>query len=168
LLPLQVISVILAALALGPSGAHLFELLNKVSLPEQHYFIVQSIYRGWALFGIVIFAAIGANLLLSMVLWRSGKPFWPSLAAGLILTATLLVFYSWTYPANQATNNWTVVTANWESLRMQWELSHAANAILTFIALCCATVSIVIARPNRSILTNPPAAEPGAPDRSGS
>jgi len=140
--------MILTALALVPSGAHLFELLTKMSLPEQHYFIVQSIYRGWALFGIVIFAAIGANLLLSVVLWRRGKPCWLSLAAGLILAATLLVFYSWTYPANQATNNWTVVTANWESLRMQWELSHAANAILTFVALCCATVSIVVVGPN--------------------
>jgi hypothetical protein len=90
---LQFVAVVLTALAFVPGGAHLFELLNKMGLPEQQYFIVQSIYRGWALFGVVIFAAIGANLLLSVVLWRRGKTFWLSLAAGLILTVTLLVFF---------------------------------------------------------------------------
>ena len=59
----------------------------------------------------------------------------------------LLVFFSWTYPANQATDNWTVVTPNWQALRTQWELSHAASAVLTFIALCCATLSLAVSRP---------------------
>jgi hypothetical protein len=43
----------LTAPALVPVGAHLFELPNKIGLSEEHYFLVQSIYRGWALFGIV-------------------------------------------------------------------------------------------------------------------
>ena len=61
-------------LALVPGGAHLLELPNKISLPEQQYFVVQSIYRGWALCGIVIFAAIGANLLAALMLRRRGRP----------------------------------------------------------------------------------------------
>lgn len=134
-------------LALVPGGAHLLELPNKISLPEQQYFVVQSIYRGWALCGIVIFAAIGANLLAALMLRRQGRPYWPSLAAGLLLAVMLLVFFSWTYPANQATDNWTVVTPNWQALRTQWELSHAASAVLTFIALCCATLSLAVSRP---------------------
>lgn len=140
--------MILTALAFAPSGAHLFELPNKIGLSEQHYFLVQPIYRGWALFGIVIIAAIAANLLVAATSWHKGRPFWPSLAAGLILTATLLVFFEWTYQANQATNNWTVPTADWETLRTQWELSHAANAILTFIALCCAALPQIVDRPS--------------------
>ena len=140
---LQFLSVILTALAFLPYGAHLFELPNKIGLSEAHYFVVQSIYRGWALFGIVICAAIGANLLLAVMPWRRGRSCWLTLAAGLILATTLLVFFEWTYPAN----NWTMVVAtDWERLRTQWELSHAANAVLTFIALCCATVSVVMLR----------------------
>ena len=104
---------------------------------------VQSIYRGWALFGVVIFAAIAANLTVAATLWHKGRPFWPSFAAGLLLAATLLVFFEWTYPANLATNNWTVVIADWNALRTQWELSHAVNALLTFIALCCAALAQV-------------------------
>jgi hypothetical protein len=74
----------LTAPALVPVGAHLFELPNKIGLSEEHYFLVQSIYRGWALFGIVIFAAILTNLLAAALLWREARAFWPNLAAGLI------------------------------------------------------------------------------------
>ena len=92
----------------------------------------------------MIIAAVAANLLVAAKLWHKGRQFWPSLAAGIILAATLLVFFEWTYPANQATNNWTLLTADWEALRTQWELSHAANAILTFIALCCAALTQIV------------------------
>lgn len=143
---LQAAAVVLTALALVPGGAHLFELPNKIALPEAQYFVVQSIYRGWALFGAVIFAAIGANLLAALVLWRRRRPWWPSLEASLLLIMMLMVFFSWTYPANQATQNWTVVPADWQALRTQWELSHAASAVLTFIALCCATLSLAVDR----------------------
>jgi hypothetical protein len=134
-------AVVLTALALAPVGAHLFELPNKISLSREQYFVVQAIYRGWALFGIVIFGAITANLALAFVLMRRSKPFWPSLAAALMLVGTLAVFFMWTYPVNQATSNWTVIVPAWEGLRAQWEFSHAANAVLTFIALCCASLS---------------------------
>jgi hypothetical protein len=131
-------------MAFVPVGAHLFELPNKIDLSQQQYSIVQSIYRGWALFGFVISAAIGANLFAALALWRRRKPFGLSLAASLILALTLLVFFEWTYPANQATNNWTLMPRDWEVLRAQWEFSHAANAILTFIALCCAAFSAML------------------------
>ncbi len=140
---LQFGAVLLTALALVPVGAHLFELPAKISLSQEHYFVVQAIYRGWALFGIVIFGAIAANLTPALVQMRRGKPFWPSLTAALMLAGTLAVFFTWTYPANQATNNWTVWVPAWKDRRAQWEFSHAANAVLTFIALCCATWSAV-------------------------
>ena len=55
-------AVVLTALALVPAGAHFFELPNKIRLSQEQYFTVQGIYRGWALFGFVLFGAIGANL----------------------------------------------------------------------------------------------------------
>ena len=144
---LQAAAVVLTALALVPGGAHFFEMPNKIGLPEQQYFSVQSIYWGWALFGIVIFAAIGANFVVALLLWRRRKPFCLSLSAGLFLAGTLLVFFAWTYPANQATANWTSVPADWQALRVQWEASHAGNAVLTFIALCCAAAASALHGP---------------------
>jgi hypothetical protein len=108
---------------------------------------VQSTYRGWAVFRAVITAAVVANLLLAAMLWRRSKPFWLNLAARFILAATQLIFFQWTYPANQVTNNWTVMTTDWVTLRLQWELSHTANAIFTFVAFCCETLSVAFVKP---------------------
>jgi hypothetical protein len=44
------------------------------------------------------------------------------------------------------------VPANWQALRRQWEYAHAANAVLTFAALCLVTLA--------TQLTNAPARRP--------
>jgi hypothetical protein len=140
----QFLAIVLTALALVPAGAHLFELPNKIGLAQDAYFVVQSIYRGWALFGIVLFGALAANLALTLMVRRRRGAFWLALLAFLLVAATLLVFFTWTYPANQATSNWTEVPADWQELRLQWEYAHAANAISTFIALCAVTLSTLL------------------------
>lgn len=66
---LEFVSIVLVALILIPSGAHFFELPNKIALVPENYFIVQNIYRGWAMFGIAIFAALAAVALLAWQ-WR--------------------------------------------------------------------------------------------------
>jgi hypothetical protein len=142
----QFLAIVLTALALVPAGAHLFELPNKIGLAQDAYFVVQSIYRGWALFGIVLFGALGANLALTLMVRRRRGAFWLALLAFLLVAATLVVFFTWTYPANQATGNWTEAPADWQELRLQWEYAHATNAILTFIALCAVTLSTLLTR----------------------
>jgi hypothetical protein len=146
---LQLGAVLLTALELVPSGAHLFELTHKIGLSQDSYLIVQQIYRGWALFGIVLIAAIVTNLAIAVALWRRAQPYWSSLAAGSLLAVTLGIFFLWIYPVNQATDNWTIAPADWQRLRLQWELSHAVNAILTFGALCFATLSTLTAHDTR-------------------
>ena len=47
--PLQFAALVLTALSLIGGGAHLFALPNKIGLPQEQYFIVQAIYRGWFL-----------------------------------------------------------------------------------------------------------------------
>jgi uncharacterized membrane protein HdeD (DUF308 family) len=126
-----------------PTGAHLFELPRKIGLSEQQYLAVQQIYRGWALFGVVLIAAIVANLAAAVALRRRPERFWSSLLAGLLLALTLLVFFVWTYPANEATANWTAMPADWQALRRQREFSHAVNAVLTFAALGFSTLSLL-------------------------
>ena len=142
----QFLAVILTALALVPAGAHLFELPNKIGLEQESYCIVQNIYRGWALFGIVLFGALAANLALAVAVRRQPAPFWLALAAFVLIAATLAIFFTWTYPANQATSNWTVVPDNWRELRTRWEYAHAVNAVLTFLALCAVTLSLLQTR----------------------
>src|SRR5262245_38028403 len=59
---------------------------------------------------------------------------------------SLAIFFIWTYPANQATDKWATIPANWEQLRWQWEYSHAANALMTFVAFCSVTLSALATR----------------------
>ncbi len=140
------LAVVLTALALVPAGAHLFALPNKIGLSQEHYFVVQGIYRGWALFGFILIPAVIVDLALAVVHRGRPAPGWLALAAFLCMAATLTIFFAWTYPANVATSNWTVAPADWADLRRQWEYAHAANAVLTFAALCAATLSVLAAR----------------------
>src|SRR5262249_55955486 len=87
----QFLRVTLTALALVPSGAHLFALPNKINLAAEQYFIVQSIYRGWSLFGIVLIGALIANLALALLLRGRGAPFVLALFAFLCIAFTLIV-----------------------------------------------------------------------------
>jgi hypothetical protein len=69
--------------------------------------MVQQLYRGWALLGIVL-----VGVLIST-----------------IVVAPLLPLRD---PANQQTQNWTVLSENWESLRRQWEYSPCGGGPLRF------------------------------------
>jgi hypothetical protein len=140
----QFLALLLTALALVPGGAHLFALPNKISLAQNDYFIAQSVYRGWAWLGTVLIGAIVVNLILTIMLWRRWLRFALTAFTLLCLIATLAIFFAWTFPANQATSNWTAVPANWEALRMQWEYSHAINAAVTLLGFCSLALSVLI------------------------
>ena len=99
-------------------------------LPE-----VQQIYRGWALLGIVVIAAVILNLVLAIKLREEGSVFLLALTAFLCTLGSQVLFWLYTFPVNRMTKNWTVVPADWLRLRSQWEYSHAAGAILDLTAL---------------------------------
>ena len=146
-LPARFLAVLLTALALVPVSAHLAELPSKMGLAQAPYFTVQGIYRGWALFGIVLIGAIIADVILTIVLRADRTACGFAAAGALLMIATLVVFFAWTFPMNQATRNWTVAPPDWTHARRQWEYSHAANAVLTFLALCAVLVASL--RPGR-------------------
>jgi len=127
-----------------PGGSHLFVLPNKIGLAQQDYFVAQSLYRGWALFGIVLISALAANIAFSIMLRGQGMSFYLAGAAALCMGVTLAIFFTWICPANQLTKNWTVVPDDWFAFRVQWEAWHAMNAAITFVALCCVTAPSLV------------------------
>lgn len=129
-----------------PVGAHLLARPNKIDMPREQYFITQAVYLGWAVpTGVVLISAIVASLVLTIAV--RGAAFWLALAGFVLITATLVIFFIWTEPANNATSNWTTIPYNWRELRTQWEYSHTVNAVLTFIALCTVTTSSCLESP---------------------
>ena len=140
------VAVFSTALALIPSAAHFFELFNKVGLSEGQYFVVQGIYRGWALFGYVWLAAMIVDFALAVALWRRGERAWHAVIAGVLIAISFAIFFARIYPANQATANWTTIPAGWQLLRTQWEFGHAVDAVLAFIALGLVTLAAIGSR----------------------
>ena len=102
---------------------------------------MQAIYRGWALLGIVLIAALCMNLLAAIMVRAQPAATWSAAAATALLALSLAIFFMWTFPVNEATNNWSVAPENWRILRALWEYSHAVNAGVTFLALCASTLS---------------------------
>ena len=141
------VAILLAAVALVPAGAHVLELPRKMALSEPDYLVVQSLYRGWALSGIVIVATLIAEIALAWLTSHDRRRFILAGAAGVSTLATLVIFFIWTQPANVATDNWTTMPDNWESLRRQWEYSHAAGAAFALAALAFLSAS-ALARPD--------------------
>ena len=139
----QFLAVLLTALAFVPAGAHLFELPNKIDLPRDAYLTVQGIYAGWAWFGTVDLAALVINAVLAVRLRRQRPAVYFATAAALCFVVFFAIFFTWTFPANQVTANWTTMPDDWSGLRREWEYSHAVNAIVMLIAFCAVTLSVI-------------------------
>ena len=120
----QFLAVVLTALAFVPAEAHLFELPNKIDLPRDAYLTVQGIYAGWAWFGIIDLAALILNVVLAIKLRRQRSAFSFAVAAALCFVVFFAIFFTWTFPANQATANWTTLPDDWSRLRQEWEYSQ--------------------------------------------
>jgi hypothetical protein len=123
----SIFALVFTALAMVPYGAHLFALPNKIGMTEAQYFIAQSIYQGWSLLAVVLIPAMLLNIAVAVLLWGERASFALAVAACVCMIATLAIFFSYTYPANVATQNWTVAPADWQALRWQWEVSHAVD-----------------------------------------
>ena len=137
----RLLAVISVAICLIPAGAHFFELVNKMSLSTAEYITTQKIYAGWSFFGVAIITATVFTLTHTLMVRAKRTAFLLSLTALLCLGATQVIFWTFTYPMNVATNNWTITPQDFEAARQQWEYSHAVNAVLTFVAFVTTTLS---------------------------
>jgi hypothetical protein len=135
--------LLVTALALGAALAHLLELPNKINLPEREYFIVQQAYRGWNQLAYLLVIELISMLAIAGLSWHEPRVLWPILAAILCLLCAQAVFWTFTYPANAATDNWTAIPADWDSLHTRWEYSHALGAAFQLMAMSALIVAVL-------------------------
>ena len=140
------VAMVATGFALGAALAHLYELPNKIGISREHYLIVQRNYDGWWQLAYVLAAQL-VGILASLLLTKRDALTrgWLLLAlAGLI--GAQVVFWVYTYPANVATSNWTVLPDTWQALRAQWEYSHAAGAIFQLVSFTALTLACLSRR----------------------
>jgi hypothetical protein len=129
---------------MGGALAHALELPNKIALSRDEYFVVQKIYRGWKQLAYVLLVEFGSMLFLVVRYFQIRRIFWPIVMAIICLAAAQAIFWIWTFPANVATENWTAIPGNWETLRSQWEYSHLAGAGFQVLAMCALIIAALI------------------------
>lgn len=137
------IALMATAVALGGALAHALELPNKIGLPREHYLIVQRIYDGWNQLAYVLAMQLAALLTLIWLYWRDTRVARFVVLALVALIAAQIVFWMFTYPANVATGQWTVLPENWQQLRTQWEYSHLAGALFQILAMAALIIAVL-------------------------
>jgi hypothetical protein len=138
---IELLAVVLCALALVPSMAHVMELPNKLPMSREAYLLVQRLYRGWNMSAFVVIGALVSTFILMLSV--NDAAFAPALVGFLAIVATQIVFWVFTFPVNRATRNWTQVPDDWQLLRDRWEFSHAVSAVLNFIAVVSVTIAVL-------------------------
>src|SRR5882762_5168724 len=102
MVPIQVTTVFLVAVAMALTLAHALEYPGKMRLSREHYLATQTIYYpGFTIGG--GFEALGVLAALGLVLLmpRGSAPFWWSLAGFIALAVMHAVFWTVTQPVNR-------------------------------------------------------------------
>jgi hypothetical protein len=137
------VALLATAMALGGALAHAYALPNKIAMARDAYFTAQAIYLGWNRLAIVLAVQLLGILWVLYLHRRQGRVARPTLVALAGLIAAQVVFWVWTFPANRATESWTVQPESWEALRAQWEYSHLAGAGFQLLAMCALILAVL-------------------------
>lgn len=162
---LQVLAILLVAIAMALALAHALELPGKLRLAKEPYLIIQTIYYpGFTIGGASEPIGIIALLVLTIVTPTGTAAFWLTLGALVALAAMHAVYWLATHPVN---NFWLkdfrlrgasarffglkplrhtggTGVPDWTVLRHQWEYSHVVRAGLGLLSLALLATALVI------------------------
>lgn len=164
---IQIVSILLVAVAFAPALAHVLEFPGKRRLTKEAYLTVQPIYYP----GFTIAGGIGevggliSVIVLLLLTPRGTRAFWLTLVAVLGMLGMQVVFWLFTQPVNrfwlQSAPLGTFGSAffevgsaahrsqtdygsdDWTRKRDRWEYSHAARAGFAALALLSLVVGAV-------------------------
>jgi len=159
---LQVVTVIVIALAMAPAVAHALEFPGKRRLGRDAYFATQRIYYpGFTILGAAEPLAIVFTAILLFMAERRSVEFWLALVALGSLVAMQLVYWIFTHPLNKVWLGGERLTqagakffglgpaeqsdpsrVAWTTLRDRWEYSHVARAALAVASLVAAVIAV--------------------------
>lgn len=163
---LQILTVMLAAVALAPALAHALEFPGKLRLSKEEYLTVQPIYYpGFTIGGFAEIGALIALVLLLVFAPKGGAAYWLTAGAFLFFLVAHGTYWAVTHPVNKvwlkdaetsgagsrffsvgAARPETDGPPSWTALRDRWEQSHIARAGLFAAGLLLLTAAAVLTR----------------------
>jgi hypothetical protein len=138
-------SLLFVGLILAPGLAHVLQMPHKMDLSGEDYLRVQQLYAGWAWLGVLVMGALISTFLLTVFVRARLRQFaLACIALGSVFVAQV-IFWTFTFPVNQQTHNWTTLPVNWMTLRERWEYSHATAAVFDLIAFIAVVLAVLAA-----------------------
>ena len=164
---LQVLTVILVAVAMVLALAHALELPGKMRLDKETYCAMQSIYYpGFTIGGGIGEAGGTVSTIILLFLTSSGSTeFWLTLVALLGLISMQAAYWLFTHPINRfwvegenldrfssrffsfaATRSRENYARplEWTELRNRWEYSHVARAVFALLSLIALVTAVTL------------------------
>lgn len=147
------LSLLLVALTLGMTFAHVMEIPGKLRLDGATWLTVQhNLYIAFGVIGAAI-EVLGIALTWTLVLMvRRRRPaVWWTLAAAICVSAGLVDWFLLVAPMNAALNAWTPETlpAGWTRYRDQWETGHAIHAAFFALGFSALVIALLAEIPGR-------------------
>jgi hypothetical protein len=144
----SLLSVVIAALSLGPSFAHVLEAVPRLTVWSPELWREATVFNAQFEYFAIVGAPldVGAVIVLAILAYlvrRERRVFRLVLAAVLLCAAALATWFLWVAPANAVLASWTrgPVPPDFNTVRDSWETGHMAVAafkFIGFIALACA------------------------------
>ncbi|MEP0905458.1 hypothetical protein NC969_08085 [Leptolyngbya subtilissima ST-M1] len=149
------IALMLAALSLSLSMAHLLKLPQRMQFDQQLWVEVTIVENADRLFGSVgagfdigaILAAIG----LAFLVRRRGAAFYWTLGGAVLLGLAFVGWLVFVVPMNAEFDTWLTepVPTDWMRYRDQWEYAQAAIALIKTLGLSCLVISVLLDAPSK-------------------
>jgi len=144
------LTIVLAALALTMTSAHVLELPQKMTYtPEMYAAVNTTLYRYFAIVGgaYQIGAIVSAAVLAFVERMRPATFRW-TLAGAVLLAASFVSWLVLVQPVNQEvaaaleTSPQTIASL-WLQLRDRWEYGHATGFVLHLAGFCALVMAVV-------------------------
>lgn len=163
---LQVLTVLLVALAMAPALAHALELPGKMRLTKEAYFAVQTIYYpGFTIAGTSEPVGTISTIILLALMPPGSADFWLTVVTLLGLIGMQAVYWLVTHPVNRLwlqgeklgglgsgffsfasvrgpESHHPAPPSDWTHVRDRWEYSHVVRAILSAVSFVALVLAI--------------------------
>ena len=146
------IALVLTALSMGLSFAHLLELPPKMLFDGQLWVTIttKGLYYLFGSVGAVIeVGSIVTAIVLTFLVRDRGLVFSLALGGAILLALALALWFVFIAPVNAQLAKWTPTSfpSDWMQYRDRWEYAHAVNAIVKLVAFGSLVCSILVETP---------------------
>lgn len=149
----SLLTLLLTALSLGPSFAHVLESWPRLTMWSPELWREATVFNGQFL----LFAVVGAPLdlgsilaasVLAFMLRRDRPAFWFALAGAGLYAASLLTWFTAVAPVNAVLATWAPgpIPEGFEAIRNRWEIGHMMVAAVKLLGLASLIAAVLCIR----------------------